>query len=42
MQDGIHLNSLGHEWIFQKVVGWKALLNWAELQPIANLTPTIG
>jgi len=28
MQDGIHLNSSGHNWIFQKLLEWKSLNNW--------------
>ena len=36
--DGIHLNHLGHQWIYEKVSSWPALLKWAELS-ILN-TPT--
>ncbi|ABX08714.1 GDSL-type esterase/lipase family protein [Prochlorococcus marinus] len=29
--DGIHLNSDGHNWIYQKVSTWSSLVNWAEI-----------
>ncbi|WP_320664302.1 GDSL-type esterase/lipase family protein [Prochlorococcus sp. MIT 1223] len=30
-EDGIHLNSLGHTWIYNQVANWKSLLKWAEI-----------
>ena len=27
--DGIHLNTEGHNWIYQKVSNWGALNKWA-------------
>ncbi len=38
--DGIHLNSDGHQWIFQKLLNWNALLEWAELEHTKNVTFT--
>ena len=29
--DGIHLNSEGHSWIYNKIMNWKSLLQWAEI-----------
>tara|TARA_Y100001968_G_scaffold217938_1_gene200528 strand:+ start:9759 stop:10406 length:648 start_codon:yes stop_codon:yes gene_type:complete len=29
--DGIHLNSKGHYWIYNKIMNWKSLLQWAEI-----------
>ena len=29
--DGIHLNSQGHQWIYQQVLKWKAFITWANL-----------
>ena len=40
--DGIHLNHEGHNWIYEKVIKWPSLLNWAELDQSMNITPTIG
>ncbi len=37
--DGIHLNSSGHYWIYQKLLRWPPLLDWAELNPTQILTP---
>ncbi len=39
--DGIHLNSEGHDWIAQKVMNWPSLLQWAELNQLETLTPSI-
>ena len=39
--DGIHLNSEGHNWVFQTIMRWPVLLNWAELKPMQSLTPII-
>ena len=39
--DGIHLNSEGHIWIYQRVINWSSLLKWAELHTIENPTPVI-
>ncbi len=36
--DGIHLNSDGHYWIYQRVKHWKALLKWACLEERYNIT----
>ena len=30
MPDGIHLNSNGHKWMFDKVSNWPALTKWAQ------------
>jgi len=38
--DGIHLNSEGHHWISKRVMNWPALLQWAGLNRIENITPT--
>jgi len=40
--DGIHLNSEGHDWIHHRVMAWTSLLEWAQLEPLTNLTPTVG
>ena len=37
--DGIHLNAAGHDWVYQKVIKWSALLNWAELELVTSATP---
>jgi len=37
--DGIHLNTNGHNWIFQKILNWPALLDWAELERVKSSTP---
>ena len=29
--DGIHLNSQGHKWIYERVIDWDALLKWADI-----------
>ncbi len=29
--DGIHLNSLGHKWIFNQVKEWDFLKDWSEI-----------
>jgi lysophospholipase L1-like esterase len=31
--DGIHCNSEGHRWIFERVSAWPELLTWANLPP---------
>ena len=36
--DGIHLNSQGHYWIYNQIINWKALLDWAELETTLTLT----
>jgi len=36
--DGIHLNSEGHRQVFKRVQRWPALLQWADLQPLAAAT----
>ncbi len=38
--DGIHLNAEGHSWITRKLMCWPSLLQWAELKPLENLTPS--
>ncbi|CAI8158171.1 MAG: GDSL-type esterase/lipase family protein [Prochlorococcus sp.] len=40
--DGIHLNSDGHQWLHERVKAWSSLLHWAELQPVANITPLMS
>ncbi len=30
--DGIHLNSEGHEWLFQKIMAWPSLIKWGHLE----------
>jgi lysophospholipase L1-like esterase len=37
--DGLHLNSDGHRRVYERVVRWPALLEWAGLQPLHSLTP---
>ncbi len=37
--DGIHLNSKGHEWVYKRIIKWKSLLDWSELQPLEMPTP---
>jgi lysophospholipase L1-like esterase len=37
--DGLHLNSEGHQQVFQRVRQWPALLRWADLQPLGAPTP---
>ena len=36
--DGIHLNTNGHFWIYQKIMEWNPLLKWAELETTTTLT----
>ncbi len=36
--DGIHLNSDGHNWVYQKILNWSALLNWAGFEAIVSNT----
>ena len=36
--DGIHLNTNGHFWIYQKIMEWKLLLEWAELESTNTVT----
>ena len=38
--DGLHLNSLGHWQVFERVRQWPALLRWAELMPLVAPTVT--
>jgi lysophospholipase L1-like esterase len=37
--DGLHLNTEGHRRVYERVVRWPALLEWAGLQPLHGLTP---
>ena len=37
--DGLHLNSDGHQWIYERVRQWPALLQWADLQTLSGATP---
>ena len=37
--DGLHLNSDGHQWIYERVRQWPALLHWADLQTLSGATP---
>ncbi len=37
--DGLHLNTEGHERIYERVRRWPALLRWAGLEPLRALTP---
>ncbi|MEB3199592.1 MAG: GDSL-type esterase/lipase family protein [Synechococcaceae cyanobacterium] len=37
--DGLHLNSDGHRQVFEAVHRWPALLRWAQLQPLDQVTP---
>ena len=30
MCDGIHLNSKGHKWLFEKISNWPSLQKWAQ------------
>ena len=30
MPDGIHLNSEGHKWLFEKISNWPSLQKWAQ------------
>ncbi|WP_320667901.1 GDSL-type esterase/lipase family protein [Prochlorococcus sp. MIT 1307] len=39
--DGIHLNTNGHYWVYNKVMNWPALLKWAGLKQLENLTPSV-
>jgi lysophospholipase L1-like esterase len=36
--DGLHLNSDGHRWIYERVRQWPALLTWAGLETAAGLS----
>ncbi len=36
--DGIHLNELGHKWIFNRLINWPSLLKWAELDRMDQTT----
>lgn len=38
--DGLHLNSDGHRWVYERVRQWPALLAWAELTTAAGLSPS--
>ncbi|KGG12560.1 MULTISPECIES: GDSL-type esterase/lipase family protein [Prochlorococcus] len=29
--DGIHLNPLGHEWVYKKILNWPAMIKWSEV-----------
>ncbi len=40
--DGLHLNSDGHRQIYERLRLWPALLQWAELQPLGLVTPSLG
>jgi lysophospholipase L1-like esterase len=40
--DGLHLNSDGHRQIFERLRHWPALLQWADLQPLGQTTPSLG
>ncbi len=40
--DGIHLNSSGHHWIYQRIMNWSSLLKWAEMEPIRTPTSLIS
>ncbi|MFZ9265940.1 MAG: GDSL-type esterase/lipase family protein [Vulcanococcus sp.] len=37
--DGLHLNSEGHQQVYERIRQWPALLQWADLQPLSALTP---
>lgn len=37
--DGLHLNSDGHQRVFEQVRRWPALLRWADLEPLELVTP---
>jgi lysophospholipase L1-like esterase len=37
--DGLHLNSDGHRWVYERVRSWPALLRWADLEPLQLRTP---
>jgi len=37
--DGIHLDSNGHNWIYQKISNWPPLLKWAEFEKVTTATP---
>jgi lysophospholipase L1-like esterase len=37
--DGLHINSEGHRQVYRRVSNWPALLAWADLVPLAGLTP---
>jgi lysophospholipase L1-like esterase len=39
--DGIHLNSAGHRQVYARVQRWPALLQWADLQPLAAATASL-
>ncbi|NDG75847.1 MAG: arylesterase [Synechococcaceae bacterium WB8_1B_136] len=39
--DGLHLNGDGHRQLFQRLQRWPALLQWAQLQPMAAATPLV-
>ncbi len=30
-KDGLHLNSLGHKWLYKKISNWTPITKWAEL-----------
>ena len=36
--DGIHLNADGHAWIHRQLQAWSALLSWARLEAISNVS----
>ena len=37
--DGLHLNGEGHRQVYERVLHWPALLEWADLQPLRVQTP---
>ncbi len=37
--DGLHLNSDGHQQVYERVRQWPALLQWADLQTLSGATP---
>ena len=28
--EGIHLNSKGHQWIFERIISWDSINQWAD------------
>ncbi|MEB3349456.1 MAG: GDSL-type esterase/lipase family protein [Cyanobacteriota bacterium] len=36
--DGIHLNSEGHRQVYERLKGWRALLHWAQIEPLTQVS----
>ena len=30
--DGIHLNTKGHHWVFERLINWQSLVEWSGIK----------